>query len=235
MRLLLISNSTNSGEEYLDYPKEQIQKFLGEQKITGLFIPYAGVTVSFDEYTVRVKSKFNEIGHDIRSIHEYDNPAEAVINAEAIVAGGGNTFSLIKTIQEHKLIEPIRKKVLNGTPYIGWSAGANITCPTIMTTNDMPITEPVSFNALHLVQFQINPHYRDSNPDGHAGETREERITEFLVMNRDLTVLGLREGCMLRIEGKEMKLIGSRPVRVFRYGQEPYELDANEDFNGFLK
>jgi dipeptidase E len=235
MRLLLISNSTNAGEEYLDYPKEEIRKFLGNNKVTGLFIPYAGVTVSFDDYAAKVKSRFNELGHDIRSIHEFNNPRKAVNEAEAIIVGGGNTFSLIKMIHDQHLIDPVREKVLNGTPYIGWSAGSNIACPTIKTTNDMPVVEPSGFKALNLVNFQINPHYLDGNPDGHAGETREERILEFLMVNPNIAVLGLREGCMLRIEGGEMKLIGQKPVRIFSHGQEPYELYAKDDFNVFLK
>jgi dipeptidase E len=235
MRLLLISNSTNAGEEYLDYPKEEIRKFLGNNKVTGLFIPYAGVTVSFNEYAAKVKSRFNELGHDIRSIHEFNDPRKAVNEAEAIIVGGGNTFSLIKMIHDQHLIDPVREKVLNGTPYIGWSAGSNIACPTIKTTNDMPVVEPSGFNALNLVNFQINPHYLDGNPDGHAGETREERIMEFLIVNPNIAVLGLREGCMLRIEGGNMKLIGQKPVRIFSHDQEPYELYAKDDFNVFLK
>jgi len=235
MRLLLISNSTNAGEEYLNYPKEEIRKFLGNNKVTGLFIPYAGVTISFDDYAAKVKSRFNELGHDIRSIHEFNDPRKAVKEAEAIIVGGGNTFSLIKMIHDQHLIGPIREKVLNGTPYIGWSAGSNIACPTIKTTNDMPVAEPSGFNALNLVNFQINPHYLDGNPDGHAGETREERILEFLMVNPNIAVLGLREGCMLRIEGEGMKLIGQKPVRIFSHGKEPYELYTEDDFNVFLK
>ncbi len=219
----------------MDYPKTEIKKFLGNRKITGLFIPYAGVTVSFDDYTRKVQSRFREIGHDIRSIHEFNDPRKAVNDAEAIIVGGGNTFNLIKMIHDQYLIDPVKEKVLNGTPYIGWSAGSNITCPTIKTTNDMPVVEPRSFSAFHLVNFQINPHYLDGNPDGHAGETREERIQEFLVVHRNITVLGLREGCMLRIDEGEMKLIGTKPVRVFNYGKEPYELTSEDDFNVFLK
>jgi dipeptidase E len=234
MRLLLISNSTNAGEAYLDYPKEEIRKFLGDKKITGLFFPYAGVTLSFDEYAAKVKSRFNEIGHDIRSIHEFDDPVQAVADAEAIIVGGGNTFHLLKMIRDNGLIGPVRDKIKNGTPYIGWSAGSNMTCPTIRTTNDMPIVEPDSFDAFHLVNFQINPHYLDKNPDGHAGETREDRILEFLVANREMTVLGLREGCMFRIEDKQMTLIGSKPVRVFRFGETPVEMEPGEDFSKFL-
>jgi dipeptidase E len=235
MRLLLISNSTNAGEEYLNYPKSEIKRFLGEKKIKCLFFPYAGVTISYDAYAQRVKQRFNEIGHDIKSIHELDDPLKAVEEAEAIVIGGGNTFNLLKTIQDNHLIEPIRNKVLNGTPYIGWSAGSNMTCPTIKTTNDMPIAEPKSLKALHLINFQINPHYLDRNPDGHAGETREDRILEFLEINRNVIVIGLREGCMLRIEKKEMQLIGNRPARIFIYGKEPYEMTVGDNFNVFLE
>ncbi len=234
MRLLLISNSTNAGEPYLDYPKNEIRNFLGEQKMTGLFLPYAGVTMTFDAYAEKVKNRFNEIGHDIRSIHEYGNPVKAVREAEAIIVGGGNTFHLIKMIRDNGLINPIRDKVLNGTPYIGWSAGSNMACPTIRTTNDMPIVQPDNFEAFDLIPFQINPHYLDGNPDGHAGETREDRITEFLEVNKQMTVLGLREGCILRVENKKMKLIGSRPVRVFRFGKDPVEMQADEDISMFL-
>lgn len=234
MRLLLISNSTNAGEAYLDYPKEEIRKFLGDKKVTGLFFPYAGVTLSYDEYAAKVKARFNEIGHDIRSIHEYDDPVQAVEDAGAIIVGGGNTFHLLKMVRDNRLIGAVREKVLKGTPYIGWSAGSNMTCPTIRTTNDMPIVEPDRFDAFHLVNFQINPHYLDKNPDGHAGETREDRIMEFLVANKDMTVLGLREGCMLRVEDKKMVLIGNKPVRVFRYGEAPVEMEPGEDFSKFL-
>lgn len=234
MRLLLISNSTNAGEAYLDYPKEEIRKFLGQKMVTGLFLPYAGVTMTYDDYAAKVKARFNEIGHDIRSIHTFDDPVQAVEEAEAIIVGGGNTFHLLKMVRDNRLIGAVREKVLSGTPYIGWSAGSNMTCPTIRTTNDMPIVEPDRFDAFHLVNFQINPHYLDKNPDGHAGETREDRIMEFLVANQEMTVLGLREGCMLRVEGEKMVLIGNKPVRVFKYGKVPVEMEPGEDFSKFL-
>jgi dipeptidase E len=174
------------------------------------------------------------VGHNVISIHHFKDPLKAVEDAEAIVVGGGNTFQLIKMIQDQNLIEPIRKKVISGTPYIGWSAGSNLACPTIRTTNDMPVVEPIGFNAFNLVPFQINPHYTDKNPDGHAGETREDRINEFIEVNRDVHVLGLREGCMLVIENEKMHLEGNRPVRVFKFGQQPVELDHKEDFTIFL-
>lgn len=234
MRLLLISNSTNAGEVYLDYPKYHIRDFLGEQPVNALFIPYAGVTISFDDYESRVKERFNEVGHTVTSIHHAGDPVAAVDQAEAIVVGGGNTFQLIKMIQDNGLIAPVRKKVLAGTPYVGWSAGSNVTCPTIRTTNDMPILEPDSFNAFHLIPFQINPHYTDKNPPGHAGETREDRIMEYLAANQGDTVLGLREGCMFRVEGQSMQLAGERTVRLFRYNETPRELEQDYDFSEFL-
>ena len=234
MRLLLISNSTNPGEAYLDYPKYDIRDFLGKDRMNCLFIPYAGVTISFDDYETRVRERFAEIGHDVTSIHHASDPVAAVNEAEAIVVGGGNTFQLIKLIQDFGLIDPVREKVLGGTPFVGWSAGSNVCCPTIRTTNDMPILEPESFNAFHLVPFQINPHYTDLNPPGHAGETREDRIMEYLAANPGDTVLGLREGCMFTVEDKKMTLTGSRPVRLFRYNETPGELDPSHDFSQFL-
>jgi dipeptidase E len=234
MRLLLISNSTNAGEAYLDYPKEEIRDFLGAQSVHCVFIPYAGVTVSFDEYEARVRERFEEVGHRISSIHHADNPVKTIQEAEAIVVGGGNTFQLIKMIQDKGLIGPVRDKVHTGTPYIGWSAGSNVTCPSIRTTNDMPILEPESFSAFNLVPFQINPHYTDMNPPGHAGETRQDRIMEFLAANPTETVLGLREACMFRIENSHMKLIGEHSVRLFRHNETPVELDSSFDFSEFL-
>ncbi len=235
MNLLLISNSTNAGEEYLSHCIGNIKNFLGDEKKTVLFVPYAAVTFSYDVYEQKVKEKFNAIGHDVVSIHHSKNPVEAVQNAEAIVVGGGNTFALVKKMQDLGLIDEIRNKVLAETPYIGWSAGSNVACPSIRTTNDMPIVEPKSFNVLNLVSFQINPHYLDAHPDGHAGETREMRIEEFLVMNPDIFVVGLREGTMLLIENNSIKLIGSRNARIFKQGKTPLELSNTDDFSFLMK
>ena len=235
MRLLLISNSTNAGEAYLDYPKNNIRDFLGKRPLQCLFLPYAGVTIGFDDYEARVKDRFAEVGHHVTSIHHAADPIAAVKAAEAIVVGGGNTFQLIKMIQENGLIDPIREKVLAGTPYVGWSAGSNVTCPSIRTTNDMPIVEPEGFHAFNLVPFQINPHYTDLNPPGHAGEPREDRILEFLEANPEDIVLGLREGCMFQIENDRMDLIGDRSVRLFQHNQAPRELDNRHDYSAFLK
>ncbi len=235
MRLLLISNSTNAGEAYLDYPKDNIREFLGSKKVTALFIPYAAVTFSYDEYEEKVRTRFREVGHDVISIHHFSDPSKAVMEAAAIVVGGGNTWMLLKCVREKKLIGPIRKKVISGTPYIGWSAGSNLACPTIMTTNDMPVTSPSSFKALNLIPFQINPHYLDANPAGHAGETREQRILEFIEVNRNTFVAGLREGTMFLIEGKKLSLTGQRGARIFKYGTDPLEIRPGQDISFLLK
>jgi len=234
MRLLLISNSTNPGEPYLEYPKEKIKNFLGNTPVKCMFIPYAAVKFSYEDYYRRVKQRFDEIGHIIDSIHHYADPVNALNNAEAIIVGGGNTFQLIHLIQHNELIDITREKVFSGLPYIGWSAGANVACPTICTTNDMPIVQPESFSAFNLISFQINPHYLDSNPDGHAGETRQERIEEFLELNHDIYVTGLREGTMIHIEGKNIALIGKRNMRIFRYGMEAFEIVPGENLNFLL-
>lgn len=235
MRLLLISNSTNPGEGYLDYPKNQIKEFLGEKANNAIFIPYAAVTFSFDEYEEKVNNRFAEIGHHVTGLHRFINPVEAIENADAIVVGGGNTWQLVKMLQEKDLMKVIRKKVKKGTPYIGWSAGSNIACPTLRTTNDMPIVEPLKFKTLKLVPFQINPHYLDDHPANHGGETREMRIKEFIEVNRDIYVVGLRESTMLIVEEDEMELIGPHKARIFKYGEEPLELSNEDDFSFLLE
>jgi dipeptidase E len=235
MRLLLISNSTNAGEPYLEHAKSGIKDFLGEKPVKTLFIPYAAVMFPFDEYESRVRKSFTETGHDIESIHRFNDPREAVRNASAIVVGGGNTWKLLRMIRDNGLIEAVRDKIISGTPYIGWSAGSNVACPTIMTTNDMPVIMPDTFNAFNLVPFQINPHYLDANPAGHAGETREQRINEFIEMNPGIYVLGLREGTMLLVENGKVSLIGKKDARLFFRGAIPVELSSKDDLSFLMK
>jgi dipeptidase E len=235
MRLLLISNSTMPGEAYLDYPKHEIRKFLGDQPLTALFIPYAAVTFSFDIYEQKVAERFAEIGFGVKSIHHFSDPVKAVNEADAIVVGGGNTWQLVRMLHDNGLMEVIREKVLAGTPYVGWSAGSNVACPTLRTTNDMPIIDPRGFETTGMVPFQINPHYLDVNPEGHGGETREQRIEEFLEINPGVYVVGLREGTMLHVEGQSMKLIGQRTARIFRKGNAPLEMSSGDDLSFLLK
>ena len=233
MKLLLISNSTNAGEEYLKYPVENIGRHLqGVCEI--VFVPYAAVTFSYDEYERKVQKRFDEIGIRVRSVHRAADPRKAIREAEAICVGGGNTFALAKKMQEQGLMTAILRKIKEGTPYVGWSAGSNVCCPTICTTNDMPIVEPQSFQAIGAVRFQINPHYLDANPEGHAGETREQRILEYIEANPRRYVVGLREGCMLRLENGSLELIGSRPMRIFKKGIEPFEVKAGDDLSFLL-
>lgn len=235
MKLLLISNSTMKGEPYLDYPKNEIQKFLGKKPVTAVFVPYAAVTFSFDEYCEKVEERFAEIGHHVVGIHTFSNHVKAIRKAEAIVVGGGNTWQLVRMMHDQKLMNPIREKVFNGTPFIGWSAGSNVACPTLRTTNDMPIIDPKGFDCTNLVPFQINPHYLDANPEGHGGESREQRIEEFLEINPNCYVAGLREGTMFKLENQKLELIGKHKCRIFKRGTEPYELSAGDDFSFLMK
>ena len=224
-----------AGEAYLDYPKYEIKEFLGDKPLTALFIPYAAVTFSFDLYEEKVTERFAELGFQLKSIHHFDDPVQAVRDAQVIVVGGGNTWQLVRMMHDHQLMEVIREKVANGTPYVGWSAGANVACPTLRTTNDMPIIDPKGFDTVGLVPFQINPHYMDANPEGHGGETREQRIEEFLEINSTLFVVGLREGTMLRVEGEQMRMIGNRTARIFLKGNTPLELSSDNDFSFLLE
>jgi len=235
MRLLLISNSTNPGEKYLGYPGDFIKAFLGNNPVKALFIPYAAVTFSYDEYEIKVSERFNEIGHEIVSIHHFNDSVTAVKEAAAIVVGGGNTWKLLKLIRANNLIGAVQKKVNTGTPYIGWSAGSNVACPTIKTTNDMPVVEPDSFNAFNLIPFQINPHYTDINLPGHAGETREQRIEEFIEANPGIYVAGLREGTMLVMEDETIRLYGQKNVRIFKKGAAPAEFGVSDDLSFLLR
>ena len=233
MKLLLISNSTNAGEPYLKYPIAQIAAHLeGVSEV--VFIPYAAVTFSYDEYESKVQERFDEIGVKVRSIHHEKNPRKAILKAQAICVGGGNTFALTKKMQEQGLMTAILKRVKEDIPYVGLSAGSNVCCPTICTTNDMPIVEPKSFKAVGAVKFQINPHYLDANPEGHAGETREQRIEEYIEANPRRWVVGLREGCMLHLHDGVMELIGKRPMRIFKKGVEPFEVNAGDDLSFLL-
>ena len=220
-RVLLISNSTLYGSGYLDHAEAEIRSFLGDAKRV-LFVPYA--LFDRDKYAASAQERFQQMGYALTSIHTASDPVQAVNETDAIFIGGGNTFRLLKALYDFKLLDPIRARVAQGMPYIGSSAGSNVAGPTIRTTNDMPIVEPPSFDALALVSFQINPHYLDADPNStHMGETREQRIIQFLEEN-DTPVIGLREGALLCIENGQTTLRGSSGARIFRRGVEPEEV-----------
>lgn len=220
-RLLLFSNSTNFGAGYLDHAVEAIRDFLGPLRRI-LFVPFA--LHDREAYTAKARVRLEPLGIEVAGLSLDGAGATALEKAEAVFVGGGNTFRLLDTLQRSGLLEPLRRRALEGMPYLAASAGTNIAAPTIRTTNDMPIVEPESFEALGLVPFQINPHYVDPDPSSrHMGETREERIREFLEEN-DVPVLGLREGAWLLVEGEAARLEGSSPARIFRRGRDPEEV-----------
>ncbi len=234
MKLLLLSNSTTHGFGYLEHATELLKDFLrtGIRKIT--FVPYAGVTVSYDEYTQKVKNVFEPLGYQVESVHETEDPIDMILESEAIVVGGGNTFRLLDMCYKTGIIDIIPQKVKEGIPYIGWSAGSNLACPTIKTTNDMPIAEPESFQALDLIPFQINPHYLDAHPEGHHGETREQRLAEFLIVNPNMYVVGLREGSTILVEDDNYSLLGEKQARIFKHSIETKEINPGDSMD-FLK
>lgn len=235
MQLLLLSNSTNQAEEYLGWPREILSRFIKKNNIKScVFVPYAGVTVTWDDYATRVQDVFSMWGCKVQSVHSVTDPVLLVSKAECIVVGGGNTFRLVQMMHETGIMAAIREKALSGTPFIGWSAGSNVACPTLCTTNDMPIIQPSSFNTLNLIPFQINPHYLDANPEGHGGETREQRINEFQALNTEVIVVGLREATALLIDGSKLQLLGKRSMRLFKAGNEPVELEPGTDVSFLL-
>jgi dipeptidase E len=234
-RLLLLSNSKNVGHGYLEHAEPHIQDFLGPSVRTVLFVPYAAVRVPFDAFTETVAARFGAMGYGVEPIHRARSPKAAVRQAEAIVVGGGNTFQLLATLHAKGLVAAIRERTRAGAPYIGWSAGANVACPTMQTTNDMPIVEPRSLGAARLVPFQINPHYLDAHPEGHGGETREERILEFIAANPGVHVVGLREGSILRVESGRVVLLGERTARIFLKGKEPREVGPGDDLRFLMR
>jgi dipeptidase E len=230
-RLLLLSTSKLYGREYLDHAETEIRDFLGRVERV-LFVPFA--IADRDGYAAKTRDRFAAMGYGLESLHQTSDKRQAVNDAEAIFIGGGNTFRLLKTLYEYELLPVIRTRVENGMPYIGSSAGSNVAAPTIRTTNDMPIVEPPSFNALGLVPFQINPHYLDPDPGStHMGETREERLLQYLEEN-DTPVVGLREGAMLRVEGGTTLLNGSGGARIFCKGRPPLEILPGSDFKDLL-
>jgi dipeptidase E len=223
-RLLLLSNSTNSGAGFLEHAIETIREFLGPAPLDIVFVPFAAVRLDGNAFTEKVRERLGPLGHKVTSLHAVRDPAGAIRSAGAVAVGGGNTFHLLEALAHKGLLAPIRERVRAGTPYVGWSAGANVACPTIRTTNDMPIVEPPTLDALGLVPFQINPHYTEARLPNHSGETRADRLLEFIEVNAEVPVLAMREGSILRVEGSAMTLLGPHPALVFRKGADPEEV-----------
>ncbi|XP_071403620.1 alpha-aspartyl dipeptidase [Centroberyx affinis] len=233
-RLLLVSNSTLHGSGYLDHCQQHIKDFFGKDVKRVLFVPYA--LHDRDAYTKTARNKFNTLGYELDSIHEASDPVTAVRKAEGIFIGDSNTFRLLKSLYDNKLLTEIRRRVLeDGVPYMGSSAGTNVSTVSISTTNDMPIVCPPSFSAIGLVPFNINPHYLDPDPGSrHMGETREQRITQYHEEPDTPPVLALREGSLLLVEGKKATLLGSTKARLFTRGKPTVEYDAGSDLSFLL-
>jgi dipeptidase E len=229
MKLLLLSNSTMKGEPYLSWPIGHLNRFLNNTTEI-LFIPFAGVTMSYDEYTNSVAKALEETGTNVVGIHTVSNAKDAIRKAECIAVGGGNTFQLLAEMKRQGLVGPIQEAVDSGASYIGWSAGSNVACPTIMTTNDMPIVMPTDFNALGLVNFQINAHFTEKTIDGHGGESRSLRIKELLTLNPEMKVVGLPEGKLIEVDDETCSLKGieSEGTVLFRSNHAPMLLQEGK-------
>jgi len=204
---------------YLEIAVPIIKEFLGDQVLKIAFIPFAAADNNYDEYTAMVKKGLEVLNHSIDTVTP-GRANEVIEKADVIMVGGGNTFKLLHDIYYLKLLDIIRDKVNNGSPYIGWSAGSNILSPSIGTTNDMPVIEPKSFNALGLLPFQINPHYTNVKSVGHNGETRDQRLEEFIALNPGLPIVGLPEGTALVLDKGSLSLVGSIPAVLFQAGKD---------------
>lgn len=219
MELLLLSNSTLPGEPFFIWPRACVTAFLsGRARVA--FVPFAAPDAQQDAYTEKVRSVFVDMGTDLFSLHREADPIRALDGADAVAVGGGNSFLLLRALYRTQLVRAIAEKVRGGMPYLGWSAGSNVACPSIMTTNDMPIVESPSLRAMHLIPFQINPHYTEATLPGHGGESRDQRIAEFLALNPAMPVVGLREGSLLHIKDNRAELRG-KEMMLFRAGKSP--------------
>jgi dipeptidase E len=219
VNLLLLSNSRNPNGGYLAHALDAFRALLAGHT-RAWFVPFAGVTVGWDDYTVMVQAALEPLGVIVTGAHQRAAPEDD----EALLVGGGNTFQLLAESRRRGLLPLVGELARGGRPYAGWSAGSNLACPTIRTTNDMPIVDPGGFDALGLVPFQINPHYTNAMPPGHQGETREQRLTEFVTANPDVQVLGLPEGDWITVAGEDVRLSGPKDAVWIRHGYAPSAL-----------
>jgi dipeptidase E len=230
--MLLLSNSRDSEGRYLEWARQPIQEFLGKGVAGVVFVPYAIVRGTPESYATRVREAFEGMGYGLTALIDgaVTSAADAIARAQAIVVGGGNTFRLLERLNANDLLGEIRSRVAAGVPYIGWSAGSVVACPTIRTTNDMPVVEPPSLRALGIVPFQINAHYTTAHPPGFQGETRDERLAEFVELNRGVDVLALPEGTLLHVEGRDVEVWGGAAAKRMRYGEATADVTVGSRF-----
>jgi len=230
-KCLIASTSTLYNGDYLDYLLPELAiHFKSCQSI--LFIPYARPSgISHEDYSEKVRVAFAKINKVVKGIHEFENPLQAIQEAEGIFTGGGNTFLLVSQLYRFGIMDELANVIKNGTPYLGTSAGSNICGLTMQTTNDMPIVYPPSFQTLGIIPFNLNPHFLDAKePSQHMGETREMRINEFHQFN-SAPVLGLREGSWLEVTGEKIILKGTLSARLFQKNKNPEELATESDLS----
>ena len=229
--LIIASTSTVYNGGYLEYLLDELKVLFADCKSI-VFIPYARPGgMSHDDYTNKVKSVFGKLNIEVKGLHEFDNPKEAITNAEGIFTGGGNTFLLVTQLYENDIMSTLSEVIAKGTPYLGTSAGSNITGVSMQTTNDMPIIYPPSFKTIGAIPFNLNPHYLDPDANSqHMGETRETRIKEFHAFN-STAVLGLREGSWLRVKGGKILLKGDLTARLFQQNESPIEVESGTDLS----
>lgn len=229
--LIIASTSTVYNGDYLDYLLSELELLFGNSQ-TIIFIPYARPGgISHDDYTEKVRSVFAKINKNVVGLHEFENPTEAITKAEGLFTGGGNTFLLVTQLYKNNVMQVLSETIKKGVPYLGTSAGSNITGVSMQTTNDMPIIYPPSFATLNIIPFNLNPHYLDPDTNStHMGETRETRIKEFHAFN-STAVLGLREGSWLRVNGEQIILKGDLTARLFRQNESPVEIESGTDLS----
>lgn len=213
-KILAISSSRVGNSGYLETVVPQIESFLGSKPTKIAFLPFASAEYNYEDYGLRIKKAFNNLPYSIETVLP-ENAKDLISKSNVLMTGGGNTFKLLHDIYQFDIFETIRKKVNSGTPYVGWSAGANITGLTIGTTNDMPIIQPQSFNALGFFPFQINPHYVNQKKKGFNGETRDERLKEFMIVNPGISVVCLPEGAAIQLSKNHLKFLGNEPGILF--------------------
>ncbi|MBY5991057.1 dipeptidase PepE [Ferrimonas balearica] len=231
--LLLISSSKAGDTPYLSHALSWMKSLI----LPGsrwLFIPYAGVSISYDDYHRKVADALESLDVELDSAHHLSDPASALDQYDGVLVGGGNTFHLLHELYHHNLVAALRERVGNGMKYIGWSAGSNVAGHSIRTTNDMPIIQPPSFDALGLVPFQINPHYLDYQPPGHHGETREQRLLEFTCVDPLMPVVGIQEGTALKRQGDALVLMGDKTGYLFQGSTQKQSLEPGADLSRLL-